>query len=352
MNTPLSEDLTHYLPPPNNDKVLAVGLGTAGCRILSHLEKSGLNVDEYVYMSCEKQDLEYSSSEKTLFIDTGSIGKNTPSRVRGAAHKYVREIREAVSGSRLVFIVAGLGGCGGSGLTPLVARVAKEEGVLTVSVIVMPFGFEKSKHFYAGVSLKLVRQTSDAVIIIDNDIISSYDEQISISEFYALANAKIAVALSKLTDSTGELSVGLNRLIGTVTNEGYTVLSIGTSSSINKAEEATVRAVESIYRVAEHEEASRAILYLVGDNSVTASEVATSRSRLNTMLGRAGSLEVNVGFSANGGESLTAILLASGFKTTKFDDYDPLDKILHDRTIDYETDCSVYEDLSNLVQIE
>lgn len=340
-----------YLPPPNTDKVLAVGFGTAGCRVLSHLEKTNISIDNYAYMSCEKQDLKCSSAGKSLFIDIGFRGKSTPSHIRGVAQKYMREIRRILSGSRLVFLVAGLGGSTGSGLIPLVAEVAKEEGVLTISIIAMPFGFEKSKHFYAGVSLKNVRKNSDAVIIIDNDIISSDKEQMPISRFYSLVNERISAALSRIVDSSGELSVGLNSMVDTITNNGYTILSIGTSSSINKAEEATVKAVESVYGIVEPEEASSAILYLVGDKSIAANELNTSTSRLNTMLGK-GALEVHQGFSTSGGETMTAILLASGFKTTKFDDYDPLEKILHNRQIDSDMECGIDETLSNLVQIE
>ncbi len=345
--------MMQYLPPPNADKVLAVGFGTAGCRILSHLEQTNMSIDSYAYISCEKKDMPHSSSAgSSLFMDIGFREGSSLGHVRGVAQKHMKEIRRILSGSHLVFLVAGLGGCTGSGLIPLVAQVAREEGIMTVSVITMPFGFEKSRHFYAGISLRNVRQNSDAVIIIDNDTISSDKRQMPIPRFYSLINERISVALSKIAESSGELNVGLNRLVDTITNNGYTVLGLGTSSSINKAEEATVKAAESVYGIVEPEEASGAILYLMGNKSLTANELATSTSRLNTMLGR-GALEVHQGFSASGGETTVAILLASGFKTTKFDDYDPLDKVLQNRQIDSEMDYGIdAEDLSNLVQIE
>lgn len=344
-------DLLDYFPKTSTDRITALGLGTAGCRILSKIESNGLRIDKYAYISCEKTDFDFSQSEKKLFLDIDLRSKSSPSRVRGAARKYSREIRELISDSKIVFIVSGLGGFNGSGLTPLVANIAKEEGVLTVSVVAMPFGFEKSKHFFAGTSLKLVRQNSDAVIVIDNDAISINEEQIPISKIYELVNEKISLALSKIIESSGELSIGLNRLVQTITNDRYTLLSIGTSSAVNKAEEATTKAIESIYRLAEPEETCKSILYLVGDNSVIANEIVTSTSRLNTMLGN-GDLEVNLGFSANGGSGMMAILLASGFKTTKFDNYDPLEKILRNLEIDSDTDCLIDEDISNITQLE
>jgi cell division protein FtsZ len=354
MASDVLEDLMDYLPPPNLDKILAVGIGTAGCHILSHLETAGIGVDEYVYVSCDQQDLKapVAGLRSQMFVDIGFDGKISPSYVRGVAQKHMKEIRSMFTGARLVFLISGLGGSTGSGLTPLLAQLAKEEGTKAVCIVAMPFGFEKSKHFYAGTSLKRVRQNCDAVIVIDNDTISSSGEQMPISKFYTLANDKISSALSGLVSSAGELSIGLNCLVDTVAGEGYTLMSIGESSAINKAEEATTKAVESIYRVGEPEEASRAILYLVGDDTLAASDIATSTSRLNTMLGRS-ALEIHQGLNATGGGVLTAVLLTSGLKTTKFDDYDPLAKILQDRQLDEEMDCSIIDELSSiLAQLE
>jgi len=340
-----------YLPPPNANKVLALGFGTAGCRILAHLERTNLGIDNHVYVSCEKKDLDYALMSKKVFMDIGFTGNRTPSHVRGMAQRYMRKIREILCDAKLVFLVSGLGGCTGSGLIPLISKVAKEEGILTISVVITPFGFEKSKHFYTGVALRKVKENSDAVIIADNDMISSDKTQMSIPEFYSIINKRISTALSGIVESSGELNVGMNRLLDIITNRGYSVLSIGTSSSINKAEEATVKAVESVYSVAEPDDANSAILHLIGDKKITANELETSTSRLNTMLGK-GSLEVYQGFNTNGGDTMTAVLLTSGFKSTKFDNYDPLEKIFSNNQMDSDMDCGINTKLSSLVQIE
>lgn len=341
----------NYLPPPNNDKVLALGIGTAGCRVLSYLSNKKMGIDNYISISCDKQDLEFVSKSKKILLNMGVMNNRTPSHVRGAAQGNIKEIRSILEGTRLVFLVSGLGGCTGSGITPLISKIAKEEGILTINVVITPFGFEKSKHFYTGVALKNIKNNSDAVIIADNDIISLDNSQMSISEFYSIVNERICISLSEIIESAGELNVGINRLIDSITNKGYSVLSIGTSSSINKAEEATVRAIKSVYNMGEPDEVKNAILHLIGDKKVTANEIVTSTSRVNTMLGN-GALEVHQGFNANSGGSMTAILLTSGFKTTKFDTYDPIDKALHNNQIDSDMDCCIHTELSKLVQME
>lgn len=350
LNHNCSENIMNYLPPPNDDKVLALGIGTAGCRVLSYLSNTKMGIDNYVSISCDKQDLEFISKSKKILLNIGVMSNRTPSHVRGAAQGHMKEIRSILEGTRLVFLVSGLGGCTGSGLTPLISKIAKDEGVITINVVITPFGFEKSKHFYTGVALKNIKNNSDAVIIADNDMISSDNSQMSISEVYSIVNERISISLSEIIESSGELNVGINRLIDT-TNQGYSVLSIGTSSSINKAEEATVRAIKSVYNVGEPEEVKKAILHLIGDKKITANEIVTSTSRVNTMLGN-GSIEVHHGFNANSGGSMTAILLTSGFKTTKFDNYDPIDKALHNNQIDSDMDSCSNMELPKLIQME
>ena len=351
LNSNCSEDIMNFLPPPNDNKVLAFGIGTAGSHILSYLANNNMFIDNYVSISCDKQDLEFASNTEKIFLDIGAKGNRTPSYIRGATQIYMKEIRRILNSTRLVFLISGLGGCTGSGLAPLISKIAKEEGALTINIVITPFSFEKSKHFYTGIALKNIKKNSDAVIIVDNDMISSINPQMSISEFYTIINEKISISLSGIIESSGELNVGMNKLIDTITNHGYSVLSIGTSSSINKAEDATVRAVESIYNVGEPEEVKKVILHLIGGKNITTNEIVSSTSRLNTMLGM-GSLEVYQGCNVNSGDTMTAILLVSGFENTKFDNYDPIDKALHNNHIDPDMDCSIDFELLELVQME
>src|SRR5712692_5036126 len=153
----------------NPDSVIAVGVGSAGCRIVSLLSKNSLLIDRFAYVSCDKNDFEFVGSGKKVLIDCPVEQKLTPSIVRGLSITVRHTILNAVRGARVVFVVAGLGGATGTGLAPLIAEMAQKSWATVVGVAVMPFDFEKSLRFYAGVCLRRLTASTSGVIVIDND---------------------------------------------------------------------------------------------------------------------------------------------------------------------------------------
>ena len=332
-----------------NPEVTAVGIGSAGSRIVSLLSKQSLLIDKFAYVSCDRGDLEAESGEKVL-IESPVDQKLNPSLVRGLALKSIPRISNAVAGSKVVLAVAGLGGATGSGLAPLVASIAQGSGAIPVGVAVMPFDYEKKLKFHAGVSLRRLREAARGVIVVDNDtLMRSSPDDSTLTGLYESANREAAKALGGLLSRSSESSVpvGINKVLGTVLQEGYSLLGISTSDSSDKAEEALAGAVISIAKLAETKEASRAVVILKGDGSLSASEVGLAVKRLGSMINNEG-VDIEYGVSYSGTSQLQVSLLASGFKSTKYDEYDPLQKILAGRSIDDEMDSSVIEGLEKI----
>jgi cell division protein FtsZ len=243
----------------------------------------------------------------------------------------------------VVFVVAGLGGATGSGLAPLVASAANESGAITVGVAVMPFEFEKKMRFHAGVSLRRLRFAARGVIVVDNDtLMGSSPDDSTLVELYTTANREAVKSLgAMLSRSSGtSVPVGLNKLLGAVLQDGYALLGMSSSDSSDKAEEALAGAVVSIGKLAEAGEASRAVVVLRGDESLSASDVGVAVKRLGSLMNNEG-VDVEYGVSYSGTAQLQVSLLASGFKSTKYDDYDPITKALHGRVMDDEYDSAL-----------
>jgi cell division protein FtsZ len=337
-----------------NQEVTAVGIGSAGSRIISLLSKRSLLVDKFAYISCDQGDLSEAGLGDTILIESPVDEKLTPAKVRGLAISYCSRIRAAVDGSRVVFVVAGLGGATGSGLAPLVASIAQECGATTMGVAVMPFEFEKKMKFYAGVSLRRLRAASRGVIVIDNDILmSSSPDDSTLTSLYDSANAEAVKALGSLLSKSSEyaVSVGLNKLLGTVLRDGYSLLGVSSSGTPDKAEAALAGAVVSLSKLAEAKEASHAVVVLNGDSSLSAQEVGLAVRRLGSMINNEG-VDVEYGVDYSGASQLQVGLLASGFTYTKYDDYDPLNMVLGGRAIDDEMDYSLPEGLEVLPPCE
>ena len=340
--------------PDPTGGVAAIGIGSAGSRIASMLSREHLLVERFAYVSLDADDFETVSAGERILIDGPVDQKLTPAMVRGLAIKSCSKIRDVLGGVKVVFVIAGLGGATGSGLAPLVASIARECGATTVAVAVMPFDFEKKLRFYAGTALRRLRSVARGVIVIDNDaMLRSSPNDSTLTDVYASANREAVKALSSLLSKSSDSSVpvGLNKVLGTVLQGGYSLLGMASSDSFDKAEEAMAGAVVSISKIAEAKEASRAIVVLTGDSSVSASEVGVAVQRLGSMMdNQAVDVEYCVNYS--GASQLQVSLLASGFKSTKYDDFDPLTRILGNRTVDDEMDFALSEGLELLEPCE
>jgi cell division protein FtsZ len=334
----------------NRAEVAAVGIGSAGVKIVSLLSRKSLLVDRYVYISCDDGDFSTVESKDTILVESPVDQKLTPSMVRGLALKVRPKVKEALAGAGVVFVVAGLGGATGSGLAPLVAALAQECGATTVGVAVMPFEFEKKMKFYAGVSLRRLRAACKGVVVIDNDtLMRSSPEDSTLANLYDSANKAAVKALASLLSKSSESSkpVGLNKLLGTVLQDGYSLLGVSSSGAADKAEDALAGAVVSLGKLAEAKEANRAVVTLNGDATLSAKEVGLAVDRLGSMMDNQ-DVDVEYGVDYTGSAQLQVSLLASGFSSTKYDDYDPLAKVLGDHVLDDEMDSSLVEGLEAL----
>ena len=332
----------------NRAEVIAFGVGSAGTKIVSLLSRRSVLVDRYAYISCERGDFSTVEPSDAILVESPVVQKLTPAIVRGLASKSVPKIRRAMDGAKVVFVVAGLGGATGSGLAPLVASIAKECGASAVGVALMPFDFEKKMKFYAGVSLRRLRSSSDGVVVIDNDtLMRSSPDDSTLTSLYDSANKAAVKALASLLSSAAPRPFGLNKVLGTVLQDGYSLLGVSSSGSKDKAEDALAGAVVSLGKLAEAKEADRALVGLNSDSSLSAQEVGLAVDRLGSLMDNEG-VDVEYGVDDTGSAQLQVSLLASGFRSTKYEDYDPLAKVLGDRVLDDEMDAAVPEGLEAL----
>lgn len=317
-----SELMDHFLEVERTKEVLAVGLGTAGCRILSYIKKEKTAIDRFLAISTDEDDIKALNDCETLLIPYQSVGKISPRYVRAVALNHAEKIRALIGQPNFTFILAGLGGGVGSALAPVVANFTKNAGSFSIAVAVMPFEFEKRKHFYAGIALRRLRRSADAVIVVDNESFLKDMPHMPMLDMLAAINEKISFALETIISYSSEkhFSVGLKKLAHVIQENGFSILSVYSPAS--PYDKALAGVVLPVYRIAEPREASRAIIHLTGDAQPSAGDVAASVKRLNDLMGS--QLEIHYGFTTSTGSTPTAVLVVSGFSTTKFDEYDPL----------------------------
>jgi cell division protein FtsZ len=337
-----------YSAPGYGLKVAVVCIGSAGCKIGSQLSKESKLLEHFVYITCDDHDIANITKGERILVELGASIKSTPFKLRGLASGKLPQIRQNISESDIVFIIAGLGGTVGSAIAPMIAKEASERGAVTVAIMVMPYNFEKSKHFFAGTALKQVRKHASGVVVIDNDELLQQD--LPLIDVYALVNQKIALALNKLLGSTEqhEFSIGLNNVVNFVKTNSYSVLCLGDSLLISEYRQAVINAASHFDKTVNTREASKSLVHLCTDKSITMNELVTSIGGLSGVLG-SGTMQIEYGLSANSTSLSTAIIVATGFSTTKFDSYDPVDRALGQSVGALDDDMDQVLDFSSLL---
>jgi len=219
-----------------------------------------------------------------------------------------------------------------------------------VGVAVMPFEFERKTKFYAGVSLRRLRAAARGVVVIDNEtLLRSSPDDATLADIYDTANKAAVKALGSLLSrgAEGSRPIGLNKLLGTVLRDGYSLLGVSSSSSEDKAEDALAGAVVSLGKLGDPKEALHALASLNCDSTLAASEVGLVVDRIGSATGSK-ELDVEYGVDYSGSAQLQVSLLVSGFSSTRYDDYDPISQVLGDRVLDDEMDCALPEGLEVL----
>ncbi|MDG6999308.1 MAG: hypothetical protein JRN15_09360 [Nitrososphaerota archaeon] len=336
-----------YSNPGYGRKVAIVGVGSAGCKIASQLSKESKLLEHFVYVTCDEHDVANITKGEKILLDATASGRSSPYAIRGVASLKLPEIRRNIGDSEVVFIISGLGGAVGSGLAPLLAKEARSKGAVTIAIVVMPYNFERSKHFFAGGALKQLKSIASGLVVIDNDELLQND--IPIIDAYSIVNQKIALALNKLFGSAEqhEFSVGMSNIVNFLKNNAYSVLCLG-DSGVSEYRQAVMNAVNHFDRIVDKREASKSIVHLCTDKTITPSELVSSIGGLSGVMGN-GSMQIEYGLSANSSTCSTAIIMATGFSTTKFDIYDPVDAALGVRSLNLDGDLEYWSEMESLL---
>ncbi|MEN8447703.1 MAG: cell division protein FtsZ, partial [Cyanobacteria bacterium J06555_13] len=180
--------------PSSVARIKVIGVGGGGCNAVNRMIDSGLAGIEFWTVNTDAQALTYSSTTNTMQLGqklTRGLGAGgNPSIGQKAAEESRDEIFQAVEGSDLVFITAGMGGGTGTGAAPVVAECAKEAGALTVGVITRPFTFEgRRRTSQADSGIAALQASVDTLIIIPNDkLLSVISEQTPVQEAFRVAD--------------------------------------------------------------------------------------------------------------------------------------------------------------------
>ncbi|OMO83627.1 Cell division protein FtsZ [Corchorus capsularis] len=270
--------------PMETAKIKVVGVGGGGNNAVNRMIGSGLQGVDFYAINTDSQALLQSAAENPLQIGellTRGLGTGgNPLLGEQAAEESRDAIANALKGSDLVFITAGMGGGTGSGAAPVVAQIAKEAGYLTVGVVTYPFSFEGRKRTMQACALEAIEKLQknvDTLIVIPNDrLLDIADEQTPLQDAFLLADDVLRQGVQGISDIItipGLVNVDFADVKAVMKDSGTAMLGVGVSSSKNRAEEAAEQATLAPLIGSSIQSATGVVYNITGGKDITLQEV-------------------------------------------------------------------------------
>ena len=235
-------------------RIRVVGVGGSGGNAINHMVASNVVGVDFIAVNTDAQDLHKSKVKKKIHIGkslTRGLGTGMNADVgKQAAEETREEIQEALKGSDMVFVTGGMGGGTGTGAAPVVAKVARELGALTVGVVTKPFAFEGAHRMrMAELGIAELRKAVDAIIIIPNErLLAIVNRDTGVKNAFALCDDILKQAVEGISDlitSTGIINVDFADVRTVMQNAGSALMGIGLAMGEKRAEQAARAAINS-----------------------------------------------------------------------------------------------------------
>jgi len=274
-------------------KIKVVGCGGAGNNTISRLMQMGIKNVETIAINTDALDLLYTDAQKKILIGketTRGLGAGADISIgKKAVEEQRDEIKNAIKGSDLLFLTAGLGGGSGSASIPFVAQLAKEMNILTIAIVTLPFLMEgKHRAENARIALEELEQYADTLIVIQNEKLLEIVPNLTLAEAFKFADEILANAVKGIVDvvmNPGLVNVDFADLRAIIKEGKFGVIGVGESDSEKRAIEAAERAISHPLLNIEISNGKAALIDIMSDPSITVKEsqkvIETVASRLS-----------------------------------------------------------------------
>src|SRR3989338_4706587 len=235
-------------------RIKVLGVGGSGKNAVNHMINSKVRGVEFIAINTDAQDLQNSLAKKKIHIGknlTHGLGTGmNPDLGKRSVEENKEEIQEALKGADMVFIAGGLGGGTCTGAAPIVAKISKELGALTVAIVTKPFSFEGQQRMrYAEEGLDELRKAVDATVVIPNDrLLANIAKDTTARTAFAMCDDILKQAVEGISDLItipGIINTDFADIKSILENAGSALMGIGTASGEKRAEEAAKTAINS-----------------------------------------------------------------------------------------------------------
>ncbi len=303
-------------------RIKVLGIGGSGTSAVNRMTTLGIKGVEFIAINTDAQALHNNHSDRKVHI-----GKNTtrglgsgmnPELGRQAAEESIEELEEVVENADMVFLTCGLGGGTGTGAAPIVAELAKNQGVLTVAVITKPFTFEGSKRReVAEVGYDHLKDKVDAIISIHNDrILQIIDKKTSLIDAFKTVDEVLRQGISGISDlitTHGIVNADFADVKSIMEDAGTALMGIGRASGDNRAVEAAKAAISSPLLEMNIEGAQGVLFNITGGKDLGMFEIDEAAKVITKSIDSDAKVKFGAVIDESLGDEVRITVIATGF---------------------------------------
>lgn len=306
-------------------QIKVIGVGGGGGNAVEHMIAQGVQGVEFICANTDAQALNRSKADQLLQLGTSGLGAGAkPEMGKAAAEEAEARIRDAIQGAHMLFITAGMGGGTGTGAAPVIARVAKEMGILTVGVVTKPFEFEgnrRSKAADAGLA-ELEANVDSLIVVLNDKLLDVLGDDVTQDQAFAHANDVLKNAVGGISDIIhipGLVNVDFEDVKTVMSEPGKAMMGTAQASGPDRAAKAAEAAVACPLLEGIDLSGARGVLVLIAANRNTF-KLSESRNAMNAIK-RYASEEAHIiygtAYDESLGDALRVTVIATGLSSQR-----------------------------------
>ena len=304
-------------------RIKVIGVGGAGCNAIDHMIENSVKGVEFIVVNTDAQDLKASKCRNRLLIGktkTHGLGAGqNPEVGRASAIESEDDIHEIIGDADMVFVTCGMGGGTGTGAAPVIARIAREHGCLTVGIVSKPFQFEGPKRMNNAVlGLEELRQYVDSLIIIPNQrLLQVVGNSTSLLDAFRETDNVLRKGVQSISETiavSGLINIDFADVKAVMQNSGTALMGIGVASGENRAVKAARNAIHSQLLEVTINGATDAIINITATQDLSLKEVDVAIGEIKNNCGK--DLSIIYGTTINNelGDEMVITVIATGYE--------------------------------------
>jgi cell division protein FtsZ len=320
--------MIHFdLPKEKSSIIKVIGVGGGGGNAVNHMYSQVIEGVNFIICNTDAQALANSGIPNRIQLGphlTQGLGAGANPEVgRQATEESLEEIRRILEvNTKMAFITVGMGGGTGTGGAPIIAKICKDLGILTVGIVTTPFAYEgKKRQLQAEEGIKNLKQYVDTLLVISNDKLRHQYGNLKMRDAFAKADNVLATAAKCITDvisSTGQINVDFADVCTVMRNGGVAILGNATASGDNRAQKAIEEAMNSPLLNDNEIRGAKWILLninsCVGEHEFTMDEVEIIQNYILSQAGDDTDVILGLGYDNTLGDQLGITIIATGFQ--------------------------------------